>query len=52
MTTFLPHAEERGTRVSKHLALILRDAALRAAPRIKSGAGSQDEEEISYPRTT
>jgi len=51
MTIFLPHAEERGTRVSKHLAPILRGAARCAAPRIKSGAGSQDEE-ISYPGTT
>src|ERR1700735_835268 len=32
MTVFLLHAEERGTRVSKHLTAILRDAALRAAP--------------------
>jgi hypothetical protein len=41
-----PHAEERGTRVSKHLvAAILRDAALCAAP--------QDEGiEISYRGTT
>jgi hypothetical protein len=40
ITIFLPHAEERGTRVSKHLALTLRDAAPGAAPQ---GEG------INYP---